>query len=372
MAPDSDQPIFDEDFVKGAAFTEPSARERDRAPGGLRRRRARKAAQDRQGRSGRGRQARRRRRAERRTEKLLYGSPSGPGWRATGRTKVASYVLIGAVLAAVVGGAIWEQSGLGRGAGGNGAIIIDGSGGGLGETPGAPEISPKDPFAGSPAAGYAEGEAGVQTPEPAAMNGLSAKDMELAYFFVRRTIVAGNLDPDVVFKGRHQPFTRLLQPDQRKDVTKALNLKGDGNLRLWMTMIVPGAAEPGSPIVKVNGSIKVKAAERDGSKGALVTADHLFVYAIQQPGRPGTLMRLIVRRTNEIFVYREGRAVRFWQYRSGINPAPVDCSAPDDGYVHPDFRRNGGSAADPGAPTDPYDLSKPLQTGGDCGTVTRV
>lgn len=34
MAADFDDPVFDEDFVRSAVFTEPSARERARPPGG--------------------------------------------------------------------------------------------------------------------------------------------------------------------------------------------------------------------------------------------------------------------------------------------------------------------------------------------------
>ncbi|WP_433477643.1 hypothetical protein ACQPZP_11675 [Spirillospora sp. CA-142024] len=41
MAADFDEPVFDEDFVRSAVFTEPSARERARPPGRRERRRAR-------------------------------------------------------------------------------------------------------------------------------------------------------------------------------------------------------------------------------------------------------------------------------------------------------------------------------------------
>ncbi|URM99678.1 hypothetical protein LUW76_38155 [Actinomadura madurae] len=44
MAADFDDPVFDEDFVRSAVFTEPSARERARPPGRRERRRSRRAA----------------------------------------------------------------------------------------------------------------------------------------------------------------------------------------------------------------------------------------------------------------------------------------------------------------------------------------
>lgn len=44
MAADFDEPVFDDDFVRGATFTEPSARERLRPPSGREQRRMRRAA----------------------------------------------------------------------------------------------------------------------------------------------------------------------------------------------------------------------------------------------------------------------------------------------------------------------------------------
>ncbi|TDD37692.1 hypothetical protein E1287_07895 [Actinomadura sp. KC06] len=61
MAADFDEPVFDENFVRSATFTEPSASERARAPGKRERRRDRRAAR-RAARSGGLRFRRRRRR----------------------------------------------------------------------------------------------------------------------------------------------------------------------------------------------------------------------------------------------------------------------------------------------------------------------
>jgi len=58
MAADFDEPVFDEAFVRSAAFREPSARERARPPSRRERRRTRRAAR----RAGGGRFRRRRRR----------------------------------------------------------------------------------------------------------------------------------------------------------------------------------------------------------------------------------------------------------------------------------------------------------------------
>ncbi|MFG1999061.1 hypothetical protein ACGFNU_07935 [Spirillospora sp. NPDC048911] len=363
MSPDPDQPVFDEDFVKGASFTEPSARERGRAPGRLERRRDR-------------RRARRARRAERKTEKLLYGGSagagyaSGAGYRASGRTRIAAYVLIGAVLVAVIGGAVWEQTLKGDGGGGEPNITITD----MDPLPSdRPSVNPADPFAGTPAASYADGDAGIVMPVPKAMNGLSADDLGLAYGFVKQTIVAANLDPRVLFGNETGPFTKPLQPDQRDDVLKSLKRKGDGNLRAWMNMFAPGTAEQVGTVIKVHGAVKAEKATRQGNKGVLVKSDHNFVYAVQKPGKPDTLIRVIVRRTHEIFVYREGAKVTFWQYESGRSPAPAECDS-KDGYIHPSYPadRRAEDVQPSGAPEDPYDMSRAPEFDGGCGRVQPV
>lgn len=351
MAPDPDQPVFDEDFVKGAAFTEPSAQERGREPGRLEQKRAR----------------RRTRRPERKAGKSLYsgsssgaGYSTGSGYRATGRAKTAAYVLIGAVLVAVVGGAVWEQTLKDDGAGSEPQISITE----MERSPSAepstgPSLNPADPFAGSPAASYADGETGITMPVPAAMNGLSADDLKSAYGLVRQTLAAANLEPRVVFKNETDPFTKLLQPGQRDDVLTSLKRKDDGNLRSWMSMFAPGTAEQVGTVIKVHGSVRADKATRQGNKGVLVKSDHNFVYAVQKPGKPDTLMRVVVRRTHEIFVYREDGKVTYWQYESGRSPAPAECDS-KDGYIRPSYPEDrGGRDVQPsGEPVDPYDMSK--------------
>ncbi|MFA1544714.1 SCO2583/SCO2584 N-terminal domain-containing protein [Actinomadura chokoriensis] len=59
MAADFDEPVFDEEFVRSAAFREPSARERARPPSRTERRRARRAARPSGGRRFRRRPGRR-------------------------------------------------------------------------------------------------------------------------------------------------------------------------------------------------------------------------------------------------------------------------------------------------------------------------
>jgi hypothetical protein len=97
MAVDRLEPAggFDEDFVKEAAFTEPSARERARRPGPLKRWRARRTE----------------RRAQRRRRRAMVEQWRDPRYRAPGRSKTMGSALTGVLVVAVVAAAVWDARG---------------------------------------------------------------------------------------------------------------------------------------------------------------------------------------------------------------------------------------------------------------------
>ncbi|QFG25155.1 hypothetical protein [Actinomadura sp. WMMB 499] len=83
MPADFDEPVFDEDFVRGASFTEPSAQERARPPS----RRARRGA------------ARRRNRAAR--------PPRGRGFRRPGNRMAVAQLAGGILVLLAISVALW-------------------------------------------------------------------------------------------------------------------------------------------------------------------------------------------------------------------------------------------------------------------------
>ncbi|MBC6463748.1 hypothetical protein, partial [Actinomadura sp. HBU206391] len=234
-------------------------------------------------------------------------------------------------------------------------------------------ISADDPFQGSPAEDYAVGEAGIRFPKAKAMNGLSADNMALAFLHVKKMVVAANLDPDTVYKGRPDAFAKLLPPEQRKELLAHLNSRGpDQNTRLWFTSFAPKTAEPAGDVVKVHGTTKVRGAREDGTRGVMVALDYNFVYPVHRPGKSGTLTRVVVRRTTEVFVYREGSGVKLWLSSSDSSAAPVRCGT-EDGFLRPLYDDESQGGPEPtGVPVDPYDLTEEQGAAGGCQAVTRT
>lgn len=285
-----------------------------------------------------------------------------PHHHVKGRSKTMVSALTGALSVAVITAAVWDARGDApwqRAAPAVGA--------------GIPQISADDPFGGSPAEDYAVGEAGIEFPRAKAMNGLSADDMALAYLHVKKMVVAANLDPDTVYKGRPDALARLLVPEQRKDMLAKLNSRDpDENSRFWLTSFAPKTAERTGDVVKVHGTTKVRKASENGTRGVMVKLDHNFVYPVHRPGKPGTLIRVVVRRTSEILVYREGAAVRLWLSSSGTSAAPVRCDS-EDGFLRPMYDDGSQGGPEPsGAPVDPYDLTRQQEAADDCQAVTHT
>ncbi|WP_131740259.1 SCO2583/SCO2584 N-terminal domain-containing protein [Actinomadura roseirufa] len=346
MPADADEPLFDDDFVRGAAFTEPSAQERlgpppparrgGHARGGLRRFRVRPP------------------RWNRRTR-----DPS--------HRRAVLQVVAGVAVLLLISTGLWWWNRPGRGDGlEDGARIVQIGPGGPAPAPGA-----ADPFAGSPAAQFAEGQAGLETPAPVAVNGLSEADMALAGVRVRRLLITGNLDANTVFQRRADAFAQALDPDQRRDFTRDLDRRGERNTRRWTTAFAPGSAEPATGVIKVHGTMTAGPGERRGVRGATVRTDHLFVYAVRLPGGTGAVTREVVRRVTEVFVHKEGSALKLWLVRSEASAAPAGCD-PGDGFVHPTYDTAPGGGAPSGRPADPYDQTAPISPDRGCAPVTRV
>lgn len=327
--PKTDDPAFDDEFLRGAAYTEPSARERARRPGPLARLRAR--------------------RAEKKRRRAMVEQWRSPEYRRKPWAAIAQ-VTVGVLVLSLAGGGLWWWNGRLQTAALDGGPVT-GAGG-------TPALDPADPFAGSPAEGYANGEAGIGMPRPVAMKGLSKDDMALAYVHIQRMIVAANLDAGTLYKGKPDALAPLLQPAQRRDFTRNLDRKGDLDSRSWLTSFAPRTAEPATETIKVRGTVTARPAVDRGRPEVRVRTDHLFVYAVRPPGGgPAGTTRVVVRRISEISVYKEGPAVKFWLVNSSYSAAPSACDV-QDGYVHVEYPGTGTEAAPTGPAVDPYDQSR--------------
>jgi hypothetical protein len=326
MSGEPEPTIFDDDFVKGASFAEPSARERARRPGWLKRRRIARAAK-------------RRMRRDR------------------SRMKTAGTVLAVVVAMALVGALAWKIRG-GSALSPETASIRKGP---------VPAIGAANPFQGSPAASYADGAAGIVPPPAKPVGGFSARNVVAAYANTEHLLAASALDRQTLLGGSPDAFAAALGPDERSFFVNNLNNRDVEKRTRWrLVTFAPHTAELVGGTIKVNGTMSAHPGKQDGVRGVGVRFDYLFVYPVQRPGAPRTLERLVARVTGEVFYYLRSSVMHLRTNDWSVTPTPARCDV-RDGFIHPSYDDSAPEkVASSGRPLDPYDRSNPEPRNGTC------
>jgi hypothetical protein len=231
-----------------------------------------------------------------------------------------------------------------------------------------PTPTAADPFLGTPAQSYADGAAGIVIPPARAVGHYPAAAVAAAYRMTRRLLVAANLNGATLAGGTPTAFASLLIPLQRSFFLGHLDAAGfnpngsSKSTRFWVTSFAPGSQLVGN-VIKVYGTMQALAA-KNGSYNALeITGNYLFVYAVERPGQPLTLMRIVRHYLvqNYFAPYDDpGGALQPW-WEVQTTAAGILCGV-NDGYVHPDFSGAPQKVRPSGAPINPYDPSAPLPT----------
>ncbi|MFI6530979.1 hypothetical protein ACIBHY_00950 [Nonomuraea sp. NPDC050547] len=214
--------------------------------------------------------------------------------------------------------------------------------------------APADPFEGSPAAGYASGAAGFELPAPKAIGGLSAKEAGKGLARVRDLLTAAYLDPATLMGGEPRAFAALADAEQRRKVTRA-----------WVNSFAPGTTELATDVIKVRGEATLSRYR----EGARVKVTYLVVYAVQPPGHPDQVVRLVTHARGSFDIFESAGKVRVWVESLGAGATPVRCDTDD--YIHPQFPvSDPGQVRGTGAPSDPYDLHQPQGDGCTASSAT--
>jgi len=145
--------------------------------------------------------------------------------------------------------------------------------------PAAP-APPPDPFAGTPAATFSRGAAGIVLPPAKPLGVWTAAEVRATLLRTRDLLVASRLDPRVVQRGDTSRYLALLSPSTRRLVTAAVR-KGEPGLG-YVTRLAPGSVLAPQP-VRVKGSMSV-ALGRDGQ--LVVVANYVWVYPLRRAGAP--------------------------------------------------------------------------------------
>ncbi|XVS65806.1 hypothetical protein ACQPYE_07050 [Actinosynnema sp. CA-299493] len=136
-------------------------------------------------------------------------------------------------------------------------------------------VDPSRPFAGTSAASWADGEAGVAVPEAVQVGAYPAEQVEAAYQRVREAVIAARLDRRVVRDHDLEPLLGLFAPDLRESVRVLFDGRNDGEAALVATRV-----DKGAPLAEVEPKVRGRMSAEVGPEGELVVStDYTFAYA---------------------------------------------------------------------------------------------
>jgi hypothetical protein len=195
----------------------------------------------------------------------------------------------------------------------------------------APQVSP---FAGTPAAAFADGEAGVVTPAASATGVFTEDEVAAALRHVRRLVVTANLDPDVHTGSDAEHVARLVGPRTAARLRTAVSRPTAALTASEFLTRFPAGTELVGPVVKVGGAMAVTGADGDRLQ---IAAEHVFVY----PLAPTDLV--VVRRSQVWEFERTNGGIGLPELAGGRGTFSTgQCVENDLGYIWPP------SAAAPG------------------------
>lgn len=148
----------------------------------------------------------------------------------------------------------------------------------------SPEPSPAptervDPFAGTPAEDFAEGEAGIVLPEAEPIGDFTADEVAEALELVRDALIAARLDPAVLIDHDLEPLLSVMAPDQTAGMQAAIGASGYGP---FPTMVAPGSVlVPEPPRVKGDFSYREIIVGPPDAPLLRVTTDFVWVYPFE-------------------------------------------------------------------------------------------
>jgi hypothetical protein len=237
-----------------------------------------------------------------------------------------------------------------------------------GEVPGS---TPEDLFTHSPAEDYRIGADGVTLPTHHRTDHFTENQVLAALTGAKDYVVASSLDPAVLTGGDVRSVRLMLDPGQLGQFERSADRpRSDGRHALtgWMVRFDPGAVSLAAREVRVNGTLTVEETHRNALE---VTADHVFVYALQPRGSAdaGDAALFTVRREVRFHFARDDLTEHQLQVRSvSMRAGPMACSADHAGALVPLLA---GERAEDDLPagTDPYAMDD--SRGAVCGVLAR-
>jgi hypothetical protein len=204
----------------------------------------------------------------------------GRGWRSVARK--LPLILTSVLVAALVAVAVPQVLSAWQGGGAVGPYPTASVPGGITATS-TRSAAPTDPFAGTPAAEYPVGAAGITMPKAAAVTGFTAAQVGADLKLVRAAMIAGRLD-DTMLTG-HDParLIAMLAPGQRADASRWFHGVSFTRVATWIDLAVRLDARQRP---RVSGRVTYSSVISGGLRTLRVTTNFIWVYAFAGADRP--------------------------------------------------------------------------------------
>ncbi|CRK58749.1 hypothetical protein [Alloactinosynnema sp. L-07] len=229
-------------------------------------------------------------------------------------------------------------------------------------------VDPRQPFVGTPAATWADGEAGIVAPAAQPVGRHSAAQVSAAYDQVRQVLIASRLDRAVIEGRDRERVLALLAPGARDEIREIF---ADPIASAWTTMTADGfPLLPAPP--KVNGTMS---ASVDSDGHLVVHTDYVIAYAFQpDPNRKIRQVMDIVAAYRAQASYRLVSGSKWMKSHHGLWLDRVDtfvyslaCDPMDKGLLAPAYSERDPNAESVTRDGDYYfDPANPIGTENTC------
>jgi hypothetical protein len=217
-----------------------------------------------------------------------------------------------------------------------------------------PVVRRSSPFAGTRAAGYKAGAAGLELPAPHPVGSFDQAEVAKALDTAKEYLADSSIDPATVLYGDVGPVRDLIDPGQLDQFDTALgrpDADGSHEVTGWLVRF-----DPADSVELAHGGIRVSGAFTSLASGNQleIDSDHTFVYAVHGAGTAdtGTSLFTVRRQMRFHFDHADLRESHIELVEARVQAGPLSCSTSVDGYFRPILA--GGRAA-PVLGTDPYD-----------------
>ncbi|WP_327291149.1 SCO2583 family membrane protein [Streptomyces sp. NBC_01198] len=237
-----------------------------------------------------------------------------------------------------------------------------------------PAVSPTAPFAGTAAAGFGSGLAGLKVPKTIhRVGGYAESEVEAGYDTAAAFLFDSALDPQTVAGGDVRPVLDLLDPSQVEQFKNSLVAPAaDGTREVtgWLVRFDPDPAVR-VELVGEDQGIRVSGdwtASETGDNRLEIVADHTYVYAIRGSSDTTRSVSLFTvrRKLRFHFDHEELRRHHIEVVQADIVAGPLACSAEVQSYFRPILA--GHASPDTVSGADPYDHGRP--PGAVCAPLT--